>query len=102
VALLLFSPWLYAGHFRSLSNRVRQPVDRYPAKLSYSTYSRLYLVEKALGKDQAANQNYQKAAEHWRRLDSVEGRAPSTAAQIHQEIESVDAHLAEPAWKKNK
>jgi len=65
-------------------------------------YSRLYLVEKALGKDQAADQNYQKAAEHWRRLNSVEGRAPSTAAQIHQEIESVDAPLAEPAWKKNK
>jgi hypothetical protein len=66
------------------------------------TYSRLYMIEKALGKDTAANQYYQKAAEHWRRLDSVEGRAPSAAGEIKQEIESVDARLAEPAWKMTK
>jgi hypothetical protein len=62
-------------------------------------YSRLYLVEKALGKEAAADQYYQQAARYWGRFYVADGRAHPTPEEIRQQIEKVDSSFIDAPWK---
>jgi hypothetical protein len=82
-----------AGYRGSATGDV--PLD----KAFAAVYSRLYLVEKELGKKQEADQHYAQAAERWRKANAAEGKALTTAEEIRQQIESVDGYLGTPEWK---
>jgi hypothetical protein len=62
-------------------------------------YSRLYLVEKALGKDNAAAEHYRKATEYWRKEFTRRGLPDPGVQEIREQIEHVDRYLVEPQWK---
>jgi len=85
-----------AGYRGSASGDV--PLDKAYA----AVYSRLYLVEKELGKKQEADQHYAKAAERWRKVNAAEGKAQTTVEEIRQLIEGVDGYLGTPEWKQGK
>lgn len=57
-------------------------------------YSRLYLVEKKLGKNAAAEEDFRKAVMYWRRVYVRKVTAQPTQEQIHGQIEG----MAVGAW----
>lgn len=67
-----------------------------------AVYSRLYLVEKVLGKQKAADEYYQKAAEHLWQSYAADGQPRPTPELIRERIESVDHYFVEPQWKNQK
>jgi hypothetical protein len=67
-----------------------------------AVYSRLYLVERELGKSDAAENYYQKAAESWRHEYATLRLRDPTPAEIKDQVESVDRHLQPPAWRDQK
>jgi hypothetical protein len=67
-----------------------------------AVYSRLYLVEKELGKHEAAEQYYQKAAESWQKFYAKEGQPRLTDEQMRKQIEEVNQRFQVPTWKGQK
>ena len=67
-----------------------------------SLCSRLYLVEKALGKQQAADQYYAAAQEHWRKANAEDPRPRKAGETIREQIEGVDRYLEAPQWEARK
>lgn len=65
-------------------------------------YSRLYLVDKALGKQPSADRYYQLAADYWLKEFSKRDLPQPTPQQIREQIEKVDRHFEEPQWKGQK
>ncbi|MBE0544704.1 MAG: hypothetical protein IH623_25475 [Verrucomicrobia bacterium] len=64
-------------------------------------YSRLYLVNKKLGRDQTADQYYQKAIEYWEREFARRGLPAPTPQEMCEQVEGVDRYLGEPQWQAN-
>ena len=67
-----------------------------------AVYARLYLVEKTLGKQQAADQYYQRASEYLVKTYATAGQPRPTPEQIREQIEGVDRYFVEPQWKNQK
>ena len=64
------------------------------------TYSRLYLVEKALGKSEAAQRYYQLAAEYWPKANKADRHPESMVPQtIREQIEGVNRYFGSPDWE---
>jgi hypothetical protein len=74
------------------------PLDQAYASLC----SRLHLVEKALGKQQAADQYYAAADEHWRKANAADPHPRKAGETIRDQIEGVDRYLGAPEWETQK
>jgi hypothetical protein len=64
-----------------------------------SIHSRLYLIEKHLGKSEAAERYYALAAKEWTRTYTASGQTAPTPEKMREQIEGVDAHLPLPSWR---
>lgn len=65
-----------------------------------TTYSRLYLVEKALGKSEAAQRHYQLAAEYWPKANKAHRHPEAMVPQtIREQIEGVNRYFGTPDWQ---
>jgi hypothetical protein len=62
-------------------------------------YSRLYLVETALGNTNNAAKYYQLALERWKRFNSEDNPESHVAETIDQQIKGVDRYFEKPIWK---
>lgn len=74
------------------------PLDQAYASL----YSRLYLVEKALGKKEAADGYYRLAAEYWRKANAADPRPRAAGEQISDQIEGVNRYFGAAQWQTEK
>ena len=74
------------------------PLDQAYASLC----SRLYLVEKALGKQQVADQYYAAAEERWRKANASDPHPRNAGETIREQIEGVDRYLGAPQWETQK
>ncbi|MBI1178845.1 hypothetical protein GC207_15545 [bacterium] len=67
-----------------------------------STYSRLYRVQRALGKTNDANQNYQRALEYWQKEDERRGLPKRSKDELGDQIEGKGGYWVSPQWEKAK
>lgn len=74
------------------------PFEEYYA----STYSRLYRVQRALGKTNEANENYQKAEKYWLKDDERRGLPKLTAEELRDQIEGKHSNFSSPQWERAK
>lgn len=70
------------------------------ARTYAAIYSRLYLVEKRLGKREAAERYYHQAVSSWRLGCVAKGLLSPSDQEVLERIEGVDSRLQEPAWKR--
>lgn len=64
-----------------------------------AVYSRLYLVDKELNKQDAAKRYYQMAAEKLQKMNAIDKKPPLSPAEVRERIEGVDAYFEAPLWK---
>jgi hypothetical protein len=65
-----------------------------------ATYSRLYLLQKKLGKLESATNSFNLASNYWHTHYQNRGVPIPTAEEMPGEIEGVDRYFGTPVWKK--